>query len=384
MLREGIALDNSASFFARNQFLIRRLHSLSGLIPVGAYMVVHLLTNASIWGGGPAFQANVDRIHSLGPFLPFVEWTFIFIPLIFHTVIGFVIIGGAIPNSTEYPYVKNIRYTLQRATGIIAFAFILWHVLQMHYLGEPLKRLDPHLFAQFDPHDAAATASAAIQYSLVIQLIYVVGVLACVYHLANGLWTMGITWGVWTSVKAQRRADLVCSAFGVGLTILGLAALFGFIRFSHAPIIDLAGGGHGKHKIEVAVASPSSPTPLAKPDATLSDLDSDTLDELVVKIMNPWDGAAEVLAADVADTNIKAQREGEVLTLRGRDSLANYQKVLHSVTYQNNAPTPNPADRQIAFRASDGRHRSNIAFAVLTARPTKTPPGPIAEAASEK
>ena len=38
---------SSAGFLARNEFLLRRLHSLSGLIPVGAYMVVHLLTNAT-------------------------------------------------------------------------------------------------------------------------------------------------------------------------------------------------------------------------------------------------------------------------------------------------------------------------------------------------
>jgi succinate dehydrogenase / fumarate reductase cytochrome b subunit len=48
-----------------------------------------------------------------------------------------------------------------------------------------------------------------------------------VYHLANGLWTMGITWGVWTSPKAQQRADYVCTAFGMGLAIVGLSALFG-------------------------------------------------------------------------------------------------------------------------------------------------------------
>ena len=34
--------------------------------------------------------------------------------------------------------------------------------------------------------------------------------LSCVFHLANGLWTMGITWGVWTSPAAQRRALWAC------------------------------------------------------------------------------------------------------------------------------------------------------------------------------
>ena len=57
--------------------------------------------------------------------------------------------------------------------------------------------------------------------------VYLIGVLSCVYHLANGLWTMGITWGVWTSPQAQARASAVCGAFGVLLAVVSVAALFG-------------------------------------------------------------------------------------------------------------------------------------------------------------
>ena len=66
--------EPSRSFFYRNQFLIYRLFSLSGLIPVGAFLVVHLLTNASVLGGAGAFQSRVDMIHSLGPLLVPIEW----------------------------------------------------------------------------------------------------------------------------------------------------------------------------------------------------------------------------------------------------------------------------------------------------------------------
>src|SRR6186997_3187330 len=106
---------------ARHEFLIRRLHSLSGLIPVGAYMVVHLLTNASVVDSPNAFQRAVYQIHSFGGLLPAIEWIFIFIPILFHAIIGVVIIRGGLPNSGTYRYGKNIRYTLQRATGMIAF-----------------------------------------------------------------------------------------------------------------------------------------------------------------------------------------------------------------------------------------------------------------------
>ena len=120
------------SFFARHEFVIRRLHSLSGLIPVGAYMVVHLVTNATVLNGPGTFQDNVYKIHSLGSMLPVVEWTFIFIPILFHAIVGIWIVMGMNPNTSNYPYAANRRYTLQRITGMIAFFFIGWHVFHMH------------------------------------------------------------------------------------------------------------------------------------------------------------------------------------------------------------------------------------------------------------
>ena len=57
--------------------------------------------------------------------------------------------------------------------------------------------------------------------------IYAIGTLACVYHLANGVWTMGITWGLWTSPKAQRAANIPCVAGGVLLAVVAMAALYG-------------------------------------------------------------------------------------------------------------------------------------------------------------
>ena len=116
------------SFFARHEFVIRRLHSLSGLIPVGAYMVVHLVTNATVLNGPGAFQGNVHKIHSLGKALPLVEWTFIFIPILFHAIVGIWIVAGMNPNTSHYPYAANRRYTMQRITGMIAFFLSLIHI----------------------------------------------------------------------------------------------------------------------------------------------------------------------------------------------------------------------------------------------------------------
>lgn len=220
---------SSPSFLERHEFLLRRLHSLSGIVPVGAYMVIHLLTNATVLESSLTFQRMVYRIHSL-PVLVVIEWAFIFLPIIFHAVYGIVIVRSGIPNNSSYPYRKNWRYTLQRATGLIAFVFIFWHVFHMHgwvHTDAWLKTIEGW-GGNFKAYFASSTAAKAMQASILIPILYVIGMLSCVFHLANGIWTFGITWGIWTTPLAQRRADYACIAFGVLLTLVSLGSIGGF------------------------------------------------------------------------------------------------------------------------------------------------------------
>ncbi len=216
-------------FFTKHEFLIRRLHSLSGLIPVGAYMTVHLLVNASLLNGAGSFQHNVNQIHALGAILPVVEWSFIFLPILFHAVVGVWIIRTGKSNHDNYRYVSNWRYTLQRWTGMIAILFIFFHVFHLHgwFHGNwwLTKVAEPLGMAQFRPYNAASTLAVAMG-GFVWPVFYFVGIVACVFHLANGIWTMGITWGLWISPKSQVRASYVCGAGGVLLLLVGLSALF--------------------------------------------------------------------------------------------------------------------------------------------------------------
>ncbi len=220
-------------FLERHQFLIYRLFSLSGLLPVGAFLVVHLLTNASVLAGPGVFQSRVDLIHSLGPLLPVVEWAFIFLPMIFHASVGIAIIAGGLPNVGSYTYSGNIRYTLQRVTGMIAFAFIIWHIWQLHAMGKPLGG------GAFDPHHAASTASEALR-PMVVAVLYSIGVLSAVYHFSNGLWSLGITWGIWTSPAAMQRANWLSIAVGVALGAAGLGGLGGMraVDVEEAKVIE--------------------------------------------------------------------------------------------------------------------------------------------------
>jgi succinate dehydrogenase / fumarate reductase cytochrome b subunit len=227
-------MAENASLFGRYEFVIRRLHSLTGLLPVGGFLIVHLLTNAAVLDN--SYQQRVDLIHGLGTYtLEIVEWVFIFLPLLFHGIVGFFIIAQGKGNVSTYPYRENFRYTLQRWTGIIAFAFIAWHVFHTRgwinsewWLDQVTRRVGG---GTFDPKDATRSMAKAVQFAPWIVPVYTVGILSAVYHLANGLWTMGITWGVWTGRNAQWWASLACGAFGLALAAAGLAALYGFWTF---------------------------------------------------------------------------------------------------------------------------------------------------------
>lgn len=211
--------STSTRFLDRHYFLLRRLMSLSGIVPIGAFLVFHLSANASVMLGPDVFERSVGAIDAVPkPLLAGLEIAFIFVPLAFHAVIGLALIRTAQSNVGAYRYGSNVRYTLQRITGVIAMLFILFHVITMHRWG----------LAWFKPHHAFASTVDAISGTWYIRAFYVVGVLCTVFHFANGVWTSLITWGITVGTGAQRNAGYACTALGIVLALMGVGALWGF------------------------------------------------------------------------------------------------------------------------------------------------------------
>lgn len=205
-------------------FLFRRLHSLTGIL-FGGYIIVHLLVNATLlegsrYDGNPTvFQQQVDKIHSL-PWLFLIEWTAIYLPLIYHTVYGIWIAVTGQPNVGSYGYLKNWFYVAQRVTAIILVFFILFHVLSMKIGGSVFSFVPVEL-----AHES--TVAHLQSYWWVGWLVYPIGILAATFHLSNGFWTAAITWGLTTTKAAQRRWGLACAGLFLFTTACGFAALFG-------------------------------------------------------------------------------------------------------------------------------------------------------------
>jgi succinate dehydrogenase / fumarate reductase cytochrome b subunit len=208
----------------RHHFLLRRLHSLTGII-FGGYLIIHLLVNATLAEGGRIFQMQVDKIHSL-PFLVVVETLLIYIPILYHTVYGVWITATGQPNISHYRYAKNWFYFFQRLSAIIIVAFMIFHVLGMKGVFGANLEFVPEKYAL-----------ESVKYHFqrhwsVLYLIYPLGVLASCYHLANGFWTAAITWGLTISEKAQRQWGYVCFGLFLLTLALGLLALFGVMRIN--------------------------------------------------------------------------------------------------------------------------------------------------------
>ena len=160
------------------------------------------------------------------------RFLFIFLPIAFHAAIGIKIWLEGKPNSIPYPYWGNFRYTLQRATGMIAFVFIFWHVFHMHgwfHADAWMQRVAMPLGGgMFRAYNATSTAAEAMQISSIVPILYTIGVLSCVFHLANGIWTFCISWGITIGAQAQRKMGYACAVVGIVLFLWGGMSLYAF------------------------------------------------------------------------------------------------------------------------------------------------------------
>jgi succinate dehydrogenase/fumarate reductase cytochrome b subunit (b558 family) len=217
-------------------FLLRKLHSLSGVLPVGAFMCFHLFENARAQQGQAQFDEAVATIGHM-PFLPVLEAT-ILLPLLFHAVYGVVLALGSKPNVGSYAYTRNWMYTLQRTTGLIAFAFIGFHLYE--YWGP--RVMGTLASDQFYPA-LCQKMSWAVGPVPVVGLIYALGISACAFHFANGLYGFCFSWGITSSRRSQQQAATVFGLVGVAVLLLGLSTVAYFATGFRVPFLSTPARG---------------------------------------------------------------------------------------------------------------------------------------------
>lgn len=197
------------------EFFYRKLHSLLGLIPVGAFLLVHLSVNYYAVQGPEAYNQAVHVMENL-PYVYVLEIFLIFLPLLFHAIYGMYIVFQAKNNTTTYSYFRNWMFMLQRVSGVIVFIFVVWHVW------------DTRIQKMF---------GADVNFDMMVDIVenplaligYIIGITAATFHLANGIWAFLITWGITVSPRSQKISQYISIGIFVVLTFIGIRAILAFV-----------------------------------------------------------------------------------------------------------------------------------------------------------
>jgi len=209
-------------------FILRRLHSLTGIIPVGAFLFEHILiSNASAIGGPEAYARQVTFLSNL-PLVFFLELFGIWLPIAFHGLYGFYIWYRGEGNSLEYPWSGNWMYTAQRWTGGIVFIYIVWHTYTMRFTG-----IDLHAY----PGASFGKVQEEV-FQPALFIFYLVGLLTASWHFAYGIWLFCAKWGIVSGERAQKRFLTVCICFFFLLSGVGLASLYTFRSRPQQPLME--------------------------------------------------------------------------------------------------------------------------------------------------
>ena len=193
---------------------LRRLHSIAGVVPVGAFLAFHLYVNAQASRGADAYNAMAARLQAL-PLAVALEIFVIALPIFFHGIYG-LFVTAAEPPGDGLPGAAALS-VFQRATGILLFGFVLFHLwtarlVQVH----DHETLD--LFRLMQTVLSSPWMHAA----------YVAGLLGATAHLSVGLFTFADAWGFARGRRARVAIGVAAAGVFASLSFLGLRALSAF------------------------------------------------------------------------------------------------------------------------------------------------------------
>ncbi|HZD94797.1 MAG TPA: succinate dehydrogenase [Candidatus Sulfotelmatobacter sp.] len=202
-----------------HSFLLRRLHSLSGIVPVGAFLIEHFISNAFATNGPHAYADQVKFLTGL-PFVLVLETVGIYIPLLYHSLYGFYIWFSGKSNVSDYPWAGNFMYAAQRWTGGIAFVYIVWHTYTMRFSGIHLLTNSQAAFHKVQmelQHPWAA-------------VFYLIGITAASWHFAYGLYLFCAKWGITVSETSRKWFCRACVVIALTLIGIGWATMAAFFK----------------------------------------------------------------------------------------------------------------------------------------------------------
>jgi len=195
-------------------FIRSRLGSFLAVVPLSIWTINHLWNNLSAFKGAAAWQADVTEYSH--PVAFFASSLVALLPLALHTIWGIGRLRTTRVNVGRYHYFANVKYILQRLSAIGLVLFLGAHIW-LAFLRPRLTTGGPEPFADI-AHE--------MHHHLPTLLVYTLGVLGIAYHLANGLQTFTMSWGLVSSRRALKKLDVVTWVIFLGLLAMGWGAVY--------------------------------------------------------------------------------------------------------------------------------------------------------------
>ncbi len=198
---------------SHSDFLRARLASFLAIVPLGVWVFFHLWNNLSAFDGGPAWEASVTTYTS--PVAQLITGCIVLLPLVLHTIWGVGRLFTSQPNNTRYGAYANFKYLLQRLAGIGVFFVVGAHLW--------LAMIHPRLTT--GRGEAFADIAHEMHFNPPTLVVYLLGTLGVSFHLANGLQSAAMGWGLVSSRAALRRMEWLVIGFFLLLLAMSWAVI---------------------------------------------------------------------------------------------------------------------------------------------------------------
>jgi succinate dehydrogenase / fumarate reductase cytochrome b subunit len=185
------------------------------MLPLGAWTFVHLWHNLAAFEGPDAWQAAVTGYPH--PLAQLATLIIVLVPLAVHLAWGAGRLATTRPNNLRYGTFANLKYLLQRVSAVGVLFFLGAHLW--------LAMLEPRLVVGHA--EAFADISHEMHFHPPTLVVYLLGTLGVSYHLANGLHSFAMGWGLAVSRRALAKLDLWAVAVFVVLLSMSWGAIYG-------------------------------------------------------------------------------------------------------------------------------------------------------------
>ncbi len=225
-------------------FFKTRLGSLLAVFPLALWTANHLWQNLAAFRGAAAWEEAVT--HHPSPLAEALGAVVALGPLLVHAVWGLARLFQWRPTVGSYTYYGNMKVILQRGSAVGVLLFLLAHVylawLRPHVVeghGEEFEDLAREMFTSGDGPTL---------------VVYLLGTLGVAYHLANGLQTWAVGWGLVGSRMALRKFEFVSLATFALLLAMSWGAIYGLYSAGREIVAK-------EHAAQAAPNADSPPSP---------------------------------------------------------------------------------------------------------------------------